>query len=137
MPKGKTTVTNWKLSKKMLWLCLIAAVLLCTAGFIFTYMYAQNQHNGEGLQAEIYVKDALTMTIPLESEGSTIAEITGAPGTSYQHITSGAIRIVNSDCTEQTCVETGWISNLGETITCPEKNIVIKIAPLQTKAVSE
>ena len=129
----KTTVTSWKLSKKALWFCLFAGIAICVIGFIFTYMYAQNQPKGEGLQAEIYVNDELTMTIPLETDTSTIAQVTGAPGISYQHVISGNIRIVSNDCEEKTCLETGWINELGQSITCPEKNLVMKIVPLQTK----
>ncbi|MDD4570944.1 MAG: NusG domain II-containing protein [Clostridia bacterium] len=134
MANSKKTVTNWKLSKKALIMCLVAAAVLCAIGFVITYIYAQNQPNGEGLQAEIYVDDTLAMVVPLESDGSEIAEIPSAPGTHYQHVTSGCIRILSNDCNEQTCVKTGWIDELGETITCPEKNILIKITPLETKA---
>ena len=38
MANSKKTVTNWKLSKKALIMCLVAAAVLCAIGFVITFI---------------------------------------------------------------------------------------------------
>lgn len=39
----------------------------------------------------------------------------------------GRARVVNSDCPEQICVKTGWISRAGQTIVCVPNRTVFRL----------
>lgn len=42
-------------------------------------------------------------------------------------IENGEVRIIENTCPDQVCVETGWISEVGEMITCVPNQIVVTI----------
>jgi hypothetical protein len=70
------------------------------------------------------------------NEDQTIGE-DGYIGKVIIEITDNKVRIKESSCPNQTCVKSGWISNIGETIICAPNRIILKIQGSKSNVVPE
>ena len=63
--------------------------------------------------------------LPLDQDAS--VTVTSELGTNEIEVAGGAVRVVSSDCANQVCVDSGWASFPGQTITCLPHELVIQV----------
>lgn len=63
--------------------------------------------------------------LPLDQDVS--VTVTSELGTNEIEVAGGAVRVVSSDCANQVCVDSGWASFPGQTITCLPHELVIQV----------
>lgn len=80
----------------------------------------------EGKTAVITVNGKTTEKLNLTESASKYITIKEVEGTVIE-INNGRIRVKSSDCPDKICVNTGYISNVGERIVCLPKRLIIEI----------
>ncbi|HHV62586.1 MAG TPA: NusG domain II-containing protein [Firmicutes bacterium] len=76
----------------------------------------------------IRVDGKIYRTIPLELKGRRTFTIrTRRGGYELLEIQDGKVRIAESNCPEQVCVRTGWISRPGQSIICVPNRVMVYI----------
>lgn len=110
-------------ARKIPWgdiLAVAAVLLLAAGGFI-----RQATRPAQGDTATVVTPDA-TLSLPLDEETS--LTLTGRDGrTLTVEVADGAARVAASDCPDQVCVRTGWLSRPGETAACVPAGILLRI----------
>ncbi|MBC8545070.1 NusG domain II-containing protein [Bianquea renquensis] len=95
-------------------LCVLALILLLVVTL----------SSPKGTTAQIYLHDVCVMTCDLSEDS--IFQIDQAPEVTFQ-IQDGKIRFLSSDCPDQVCVRTGFISLAGQTAVCLPHRLVVRI----------
>ncbi len=70
------------------------------------------------------------------SEDQVIVE-EGAVGKVVIEVKGNRVRFKESSCPNQTCVKSGWVSSVGETVTCAPNRIMIRIQQSKDNVVPE
>lgn len=105
---------------------LILGVLLIALMTLFLVKGFHSQ--GQSVVAIIQVEGDIVETIDLSKvEKVKNLQIQGAQGLSTIEVENSRIRMVESPCPDQVCVNRGWIERAGEAIVCVPNEIVIKI----------
>lgn len=115
--------------KRADWLLVISILSLA---LIFTAFNKQTFFNspdvGLRTKAIIKVQGEKVKDIPLSGEKRTYTfEVQGKVGTAIIEVKENSIRMYESPCDEQICVQRGWISSPGESIICVPSEIVVEI----------
>mgnify|MGYP003375369122 FL=1 len=108
------------------WTILIGALLLvCVVASAGIYMM-----RGTGKIANIYQDGELIRSIHLETVTNPFSFSVSAPngGSNLIQVMPGKICIVEADCPDQVCVETGWIEDGVLPIVCLPHKLVIEIS---------
>ncbi|NPV53348.1 MAG: NusG domain II-containing protein [Firmicutes bacterium] len=80
------------------------------------------------LAVTIKVDGRMYRTMPLEPVGHKTFKIrTKRGGYALLEMRDGKIRIAESNCPEQVCVRTGWISRPGQSIICVPNRVMVYI----------
>lgn len=95
-------------------LCILALILLLVVSL----------SSPKGTTAQIYLHNVCVMTCDLTEDS--IFQIDQVPEVTFQ-IQDGKIRFLSSDCPDQVCVRTGFISLAGQTAVCLPHRLVIRI----------
>lgn len=95
-------------------LCVLALILLLVVTL----------SSPKGTTAQIYLHDVCVMTCDLSEDS--IFQIDQASEVTFQ-IQDGKIRFLSSDCPDQVCVRTGFISLAGQTAVCLPHRLVVRI----------
>lgn len=106
--------------KKNDWL--LAGILLGAAFLSFAVLRIAS---APGEQVVVMVNDALYASLPLRQDAR--LEITGEGGTNWLVVENGEAWVSQADCSNQICVNTGKISQVGEVIVCLPHKVVITI----------
>jgi hypothetical protein len=108
---------------------LIAGVLLIALlGFAGNHVLAAKQMDkGSQAQAIIKAEGKVIRTIALHEKAAGSFLITGKIGPERVEIAGKRVRIVQSPCPNQLCVQQGWISTPGQSIVCVPGRILIYI----------
>ena len=77
--------------------------------------------------AKVYVKDQIVQTINLETAGDSTFEIDGANGKLIIETHDGAIRVHESNCPHQDCVNQGYVKDTNHPIICAYNQVYIII----------
>ena len=77
--------------------------------------------------AKVYVKDQIVQTINLETAGDSTFEINGANGKLIIETHDGAIRVHESNCPHQDCVNQGYVKDTNHPIICAYNQVYIII----------
>lgn len=113
---------------KKFWIdIVIVSFLLVITGVAFVVTYAPK--NSDELIANIYLKDEKINSINLTKLGeeSIIYTVNVDDGHVHVEAKHNAIRVKESTCPHQYCVNTGWISDAGRSIICVPYELVITI----------
>jgi len=103
-------------------------LLLVLASFAVSHLVQRQMTEGD-LRLEIYTNGQLYQKINLSGASAGEIKVPAADGHyNVVEIEKGRARVKESDCPDQICVKTGWISQPGQIVICaPNKfNIVIK-----------
>lgn len=102
-------------------LWVIAAVLLLALG-----AFAWQSLGGKDGATVTIVTPSETKTLPL-SEDATLNIV----GKNDHHLTvqvkDGAARVVESDCPDRVCVNSGWLSRAGSSAACVPAGVLVRI----------
>ena len=113
---------------KKFWIdIVIVSFLLVITGVTFVVTYVPK--NSDELIASIYLKEEKVNTINLTELGEESVMYTINLNDGHVHIEAkhNAIRVKESTCPHQYCVNTGWISEAGRSIICVPYELVITI----------
>lgn len=77
--------------------------------------------------AKVYVKDQIVQTINLETAGDSTFEIDGVNGKLIIETHDGAIRVHESNCPHQDCVNQGYVKDTNHPIICAYNQVYIII----------
>lgn len=80
-----------------------------------------------GVLARIYVKNELIQTIDLSKAGDSTFEIDGVNGKLIIETHDGAIRVYESNCPHQDCVNQGYVKDTNHPIICAYNQVYIVI----------
>lgn len=96
---------------------LVVFVLLSLVLFFLFY------HKEEGDRVRVTVDGTMIAEFPLD-EDITVA-LNG--GTNILVIKDGKAAIVEADCPDKICIKQGWVSRMGECITCLPNKVVVEV----------
>lgn len=75
---------------------------------------------------EVRQNGKILMTLPLSKDTTRTIEY-GAAGINTFTIKNGTVTMIEADCGDHTCIQTGSISNTGESIVCLPHRLVLQI----------
>lgn len=101
----------------LLWAALIAA-----AALLLLLLFSPSSAKPT---ASIYLEDRLLGTYSLEEDR--VFSLEECPGITFE-IRDGAIRFASSDCPDQTCVRTGFLSRSSQYAVCLPHRVSIRIS---------
>lgn len=108
----------------------IAAVVIAiivTASSIGVLAYMSLSRSSHHI-AEIKQDGKVIRTIDLDQvEGSEEISIAYGDGYNLIRVEHGRIRVVDSDCPDELCVKTGWITESGQSIICLPHKLIVNI----------
>ena len=102
---------------------LILCVVLLVAGIICWLVMRLVLPTGN--TADVYIDDKLVQTIDMTVDDT--YEFNTDRGSNTVVVEFGKIRVSDADCPDKVCVNMGWKSRRGETITCLPHKLVIEI----------
>ena len=102
---------------------LILCVVLLVAGIICWLVMRLVLPTGN--TADVYIDDKLVRTIDMTVDDT--YELNTDRGSNTVVVESGKISDDDADCPDKVCVNMGWKSRRGETITCLPHKLVIEI----------
>jgi hypothetical protein len=101
---------------------MVSVVLAVSAGALF-WMGTRDARGAEGAIASILVGDRVVETLPLnEDKVLRLRDV----GMTFE-VRDGRVRVVESDCPHDVCVNTGWICRSGQIIACVPNRVVVRI----------
>ncbi|HAZ22461.1 MAG TPA: hypothetical protein DHD79_07815 [Firmicutes bacterium] len=104
---------------------LIAAVALIGAILLGIFFVMTRLHGTTAQNATVTVQGETVLR--LDISGAECEHVLSGVGMKLQY-GGGRIRVIHSDCPEQVCVQTGWISNPGQSIVCLPNQTMIKLS---------
>lgn len=78
-----------------------------------------------GPYAVIQNTEGFYEALPLSQDAS--VTVASSRGTNVVEVADGRVRVSSSDCANQVCVEAGWDSAEGQTITCLPHQLVVQV----------
>lgn len=86
---------------------------------------AGDQAAGEALYAVVQNTEDYRAVLPLDDDASVAVE--SDRGTNVIEVDGGRVRCAESDCSNQICVDTGWVSQVGQTIVCLPHELTVQV----------
>lgn len=120
-------VQNMKWIKKRDIIIVIGVLLF--AGILFAGLWFVNRNIAP--KAEIYYKQKLVKTIPMDGNKDETFQLSQNPNVSFHLYEDGSIGFEASDCPDKVCVRTGRLRNVGETAACLPNDCILKIVPAE------
>ena len=80
---------------------------------------------GATLYAVVQNTEGYSEVLPLDTDASVTVE--SDLGTNVIEVADGGVRCAESDCSNQICVETGWVSQVGQTIVCLPHELTVQV----------
>lgn len=100
------------------------AALLAVILLIALVFWLWTDHSESAVSAQIYLDGRLIQTVSLEEDAVFSPE--GIPQITIQ-VQNRRIRFLSSDCPDQTCVQTGFLSAPGQYAVCLPHRLMIRI----------
>lgn len=110
--------TVW-LRKRDIILCIVLIAVGITCWLVMWFVLPA------GNTADVYIDGKLVQTIDMTVDDA--YEFSTDRGSNTVVVESGKIRVSDADCPDKVCVDMGWKSRRGETITCLPHKLVIEI----------
>ncbi|MCY6372663.1 NusG domain II-containing protein [Clostridium ganghwense] len=108
---------------------IIAIFILIIAGtFLGINKYRSNfiKQNSSQLYAEIYVEGKLYKKVPI-LKNEQVIEIENEHGKNMIKIHDNGVEMIDADCLDKICVQTGFKKEVSETIVCLPHQVVVEI----------
>ncbi|KYO64782.1 NusG domain II-containing protein [Thermovenabulum gondwanense] len=106
---------------------ILIAVVLFFSVFTLIIFYTYGMDNNP-TYAVIEVNGKFFQKISLGSNGPQLkVEVPGIMGVSVVEIDKNRVRMLESPCKDQLCVQQGWIEKGGEMIVCLPNRVVVKV----------
>jgi len=105
---------------------IIGLVLLISLGFILFNNYKSSIFKDDEKNAIIQIEGEIYKTIPLTDEEQTV-EVTTDLGTNLIKIHDNGVEIIDADCPDKVCVDTGFIDKHGASIVCLPNKLIVEI----------
>ncbi len=86
---------------------------------------AGGQAAGDTLYAVVQNTEGYRAVLPLDDDASVAVE--SDRGTNVIEVAGGRVRCAESDCSNQICVDTGWVSQVGQTIVCLPHELTVQV----------
>ena len=86
---------------------------------------AGDQAAGDTLYAVVQNTECYRAVLPLDDDASVAVE--SDRGTNVIEVAGGRVRCAESDCSNQICVDTGWVSQVGQTIVCLPHELTVQV----------
>lgn len=86
---------------------------------------AGDQAAGEALYVVVQNTEGYRAVLPLDDDASVAVE--SDRGTNVIEVADGRVRCAESDCSNQICVDTGWVSQVGQTIVCLPHELTVQV----------
>ena len=102
---------------------ILIGVLLVTA--ITSLIIVLTRKTNNPLIAKVYVQNQLVQTIDLNEVGDTTFEVDGVKGKLVIETHDGAIRVHESNCPHQDCVNQGYVKDINHPIICAYNQVYI------------
>lgn len=83
------------------------------------------QAAGDTLYAVVQNTEGYRAVLPLDDDASVAVE--SDRGTNVIEVAGGRVRCAESDCSNQICVDTGWVSQVGQTIVCLPHELTVQV----------
>ena len=110
--------TVW-LRKRDIILCIVLIAVGITCWLVMRFVLPA------GNTADVYIDGRLVQTIDMTVDDA--YEFSTDRGSNMVVVESEKIRVSDADCPDKVCVDMGWKSRRGETITCLPHKLVIEI----------
>ncbi len=110
--------TVW-LRKRDIILCIVLIAVGITCWLVMWFVLPA------GNTADVYIDGKLVQTIDMTVDDA--YEFSTDRGSNTVAVESGKIRVSDADCPDKVCVDMGWKSRRGETLTCLPHKLVIEI----------
>ena len=75
--------------------------------------------------AVVQNSDGFYEVLPLDVDATLV--VSGDLGTNTIEVAGGSVRCVESDCGNQVCVNTGWVSDVGQMIVCLPHQLTVQV----------
>lgn len=105
---------------------IIGLVLIVALGFILFNNYRSSLFKDQQKTAVIQVEGEIYKTIPITKEEQIITIDTDL-GTNVIKIHDDGIEIIDADCPDKVCVDTGFIDKHGSSIVCLPNKLIVEI----------
>jgi hypothetical protein len=102
---------------------LIALILLFSTGVILHTRLGLNGQLSKAAEASVYHEGNLLKDVKLDKD----QQFHLLKGKMLIEIKEGRIRVRESDCPRQICVNTGWIQYPGESVVCVPYKVLIEV----------
>ena len=106
---------------------IIIAVLLAVSLIGIAAFAWQGSSGTQGLSAEIY-QDGRLHKIAVLADDEQELRFTSAAGYNVLQIGPQGVRMLESDCSNQDCVRTGWQSRQGSIIACLPHRLLVRLS---------
>lgn len=101
---------------------LLISILLSISLLFFIFIKCHSKGN------MVYITIDGNEVITADIDVNRRLSIKGAIGITEIEIKDGRVRVIDSPCSNKTCVKTGWIDKPYQTIICIPNHVVIEIA---------
>ena len=105
---------------------IIGLVLLIAFGFILFNNYKSDLFKDEQKTAIIQVEGEIYKTVPLTKDEQTI-EVKTNLGTNIIKIHDDGVEIIDADCPDKVCVDTGFVESYGASIVCLPNKLIVEV----------
>ena len=108
-----------KIRNDIILICIVLALIITSFILMFTLRKKDN------LYVNIYKESNIIYSIPIKEDK--VIELDGYESHMIIEIKNESVRVKESGCHNQICVNVGFIKNFGETITCMPNLVFVKI----------
>ncbi|MFA6940831.1 MAG: NusG domain II-containing protein [Clostridiaceae bacterium] len=105
---------------------IIGTMLIASLSIILYRTFAFKSYEHKILK--IYVNNNFYQEVKFDKNTDKTFMITSDLGWNKIEIKSGRVKILDSDCYEKSCINMGFIDNVGDSIVCLPHRLVVKIA---------
>ncbi|WP_461204973.1 NusG domain II-containing protein [Clostridium sp. DL1XJH146] len=108
---------------------ILVGLLIVSLVFLGFNKYKSNdiKENKKEIYAEIYIGQELYKKVTLEDDYEETINIETYEGINVIEIHDGGVEIIESDCFDHICENTGFITEVGEMIVCLPHAVVVEI----------
>lgn len=103
--------------------CAFALATLAVAAFVLVATWSAAP--ASSLVAVVQNTEGFYQVLPLDVDATVTVE--GPYGTNVVEVARGMVRCSESDCSNQVCVDTGWVGSEGQMIVCLPHRLTVEV----------
>lgn len=108
---------------------IIVLSILLLAAVLFAGLKLMNKNKVP--RAEIYYKQELVMTIPMNENKEEVFKLPQNPNVVFHLYRDGSVGFQTSDCPDKVCIKKGKLRFVGETAACLPNHCILTIVPAE------